>query len=204
MSKLANPPIIKQPRPIFTLGDLKLIICTVISFFIKSAVNGVLSIFKVPYNLLDSQIKTIKNIPFIGNGLALPLEPVKEFFGVIVKLIGALTKFFSVIFYVFLFCIIFLIILKIISRIKYKKSKKDYYTYHEELQKKINNQEQKSNSENMHTTENVSNPKKESVPENISDSENVSDGNAPHKNLKENAKVRNSETNDMGDMDYYP
>lgn len=187
MSKLEKPPIIKQPRPLFTLGNLKLIIFTVIMFFIKNAVNVIVSFFKVPYDFLDGSIKKIESIPLLGAGLSLPLKPIKALFGGIIKLVSGLASVFNIIFYVLLVIIILLIILKIISRIRYIKSKKAYYAYHKNLLK----------SDNILKRTNQKTSSME--PEKNNDFENTLEG-----NKTKPVKIRKKKRDDtLGDMNFY-
>ena len=136
-----TPPVIKEPRPLLTMGDVWNVAFTVVAFLLQKASGAILTFVKIPYNAV---IKAINKIPLAGKAISLPLQPLKLFFGFFVKIASRLAFFFKAIFIVLIIILALKILLKILSRISYMKNKKKFKEYYEELEDRMQNAESQS------------------------------------------------------------
>lgn len=95
-----TPPVIKEPRPLLTMGDVWNVAFTVVAFLLQKASGAILTFVKIPYNAVNGVIKAINKIPLAGKAISLPLQPLKLFFGFLVKIASRLAFFFKAIFIV--------------------------------------------------------------------------------------------------------
>ena len=114
-----TPPVIKEPRPLLTMGDVWNVAFTVVAFLLQKASGAILTFVKIPYNAVNGVIKAINKIPLAGKAISLPLQPLKLFFGFFVKIASRLAFFFKAIFIVLIIILALKILLKILSRISY-------------------------------------------------------------------------------------
>ena len=135
-----TPPVIKEPRPLLTMGD----VWNVAFVAVAKASGAILTFVKIPYNAVNGVIKAINKIPLAGKAISLPLQPLKLFFGFFVKIASKLAFFFKAIFIVLIIILALKILLKILSRISYMRNKKKFKEYYEELEDRMQNAESQS------------------------------------------------------------
>ena len=56
-----TPPVIKEPRPLLTMGDVWNVAFTVVAFLLQKASGAILTFVKIPYNAVNGVIKAIGN-----------------------------------------------------------------------------------------------------------------------------------------------
>ena len=134
-----TPPVIKEPRPLLTMGDVWNVAFVAVAFLLQKASGAILTFVKIPYNAVNGVIKAINKIPLAGKAISLPLQPLKLFFGFFVKIASKLAFFFKAI-----FIVLIKILLKILSRISYMRNKKKFKEYYEELEDRMQNAESQS------------------------------------------------------------
>lgn len=139
-----TPPVIKEPRPLLTMGDVWNVAFVAVAFLLQKASGAILTFVKIPYNAVNGVIKAINKIPLAGKAISLPLQPLKLFFGFFVKIASKLAFFFKVIFIVLIIILALKILLKILSRISYMRNKKKFKEYYEELEDRMQNAESQS------------------------------------------------------------
>ena len=61
-----TPPVIKEPRPLLTMGDVWNVAFTVVAFLLQKASGAILTFVKIPYNAVNGVIKAINKIPLAG------------------------------------------------------------------------------------------------------------------------------------------
>ena len=58
-----TPPVIKEPRPLLTMGDVWNVAFTVVAFLLQKASGAILTFVKIPNNAVNVVIKAINKIP---------------------------------------------------------------------------------------------------------------------------------------------
>lgn len=140
-TKSKAPPVLKEPRPLITMGDIWNIIFAGGAFLLQKASGALLALAKVPYNFISNVIKTLNKVPLAGKALSLPFQPIKMVFGGIVKIVSKFAGFFKIIFIILLVILAIKILLKLVSRIIYMRNKKKYKEYYRNLEERMDSQE---------------------------------------------------------------
>lgn len=143
----APPPVVKTPRPLLTMGDIWNAVFAFGAFILQKLSGKLVSIVRIPYDFINTVIKTLNKVPLAGKALSLPFQPIKLIFGAVLKVVSKIAGFFKIIFIILLAILLIKLVLKLVSRIIYLRNKRKYKKYYKDLEQRLDTTEESSSTQ---------------------------------------------------------